>query len=417
MTKQNVVIRSDYKLALKNNDRNISHLYSDKKCVERLLSYYSDDKKSMMNMLDYFKGKINKHEKINLVLEDGHYAFKEEYDRRQRYINKQFENSNVWRLVISLEKEFVEKNISWRELEKKLAKEVLPKFFKKMGFEDSKKICYQFSLHMNTRHPHFHIAFLERTANTRGYDNSLQYRRHGTIPKNCIKFLMNEMTLCIERESHFRPLSINLSKDLDELKKYFDVNNKDFILYDKENILLEEKILQLGKKLFVSRGSNIIKYNSIKDEDIKKLTTEIKNEIFSKKELNISKNGFNKSIERMNVYLIELAKRNKIKKSDLSYTLNKEKYLNNYIFNAIVNYSLSHYKKESSKVVDSKSILEAIILKVYSKNSKMTKKEIIKNSFNNNYQLSNEVIEAIKNINREMEQAAEEFYKIKALYK
>ena len=212
MSRQSIIVRSDFKLALNNNDRNLSSLKKDKQCIDSLLDYYSDDKKSMMSMLDYFTGKINKHENINLILEDGHYATKEEYERRKKYINKQFNNSNVWRLVLSIDKDLVESNIKWKDLEVKLAKEILPNFFKKMGFEDNKKMCYQFSLHMNTKHPHFHIAFMERSPNTRGYDNLLQYRRNGKIPNNCIKYLMNETILCIEREKKFRPLSVNLSK-------------------------------------------------------------------------------------------------------------------------------------------------------------------------------------------------------------
>lgn len=168
MSKHDVIIRSDFKLALSNHDRNRKNFNRDKKYVNNILDYFSDDKKKIMSMLDYFTGKINKYEEINLVLEDGHYATKEEYEKRKKYIDKQFNNSNVWRLVISPDKELVENNITWRELEIKMAKEVLPKFFKKMGFEDPNKMCYQFSLHTNTKHPHFHIAFLEKSPNIVG---------------------------------------------------------------------------------------------------------------------------------------------------------------------------------------------------------------------------------------------------------
>ncbi len=196
-----------------------------------------------------------------------------------------------------------------------------------MGFEDSKKMCYQFSLHMNTGHPHFHIAFMERSPNTRGYNNSLQYRRIGKIPNNCIKYLMNETILCIEREKKFRPLSVNISKDFEELKKFFNPQDKNFILYDKNNISLEEKILMLGKKLdeINKIKDNKLKYNSIKDEEIIKLTNEIKHDLFSNKKISLSKSEFNKSIELMNKYIIDLSKRNHLKITDLSYTLNKEK--------------------------------------------------------------------------------------------
>jgi hypothetical protein len=283
-----------------------------------------------------------------------------------------------------------------------------------MGFEDSKKMCYQFSLHMNTKHPHFHIAFMERQPNTRGYDNSIQYRRSGKIPNNCIKYLMNETLLCIEREKKFRPLSVNLNKELDNLKKYFNPNDKNFILYDKNNILLEEKILVLGKMLDEINliKDNKIKYNSLKDKEIIKLTAEIKNELFNNKNLEISKNEFNSSIISMNNYLKNLAIRNNVKLIDLSYTKNKEQYLDNYVLNAIVNYANKHYIKEKSKIISPNNILHSIILNVYKKNKQINKKEIIENSFRNNYKLKTEIINSIKNINREMEDAAKEFYKI-----
>ena len=419
MSKQSIIVRSDFKLAINNNDRNPSSLKKDKQCINSLLDYYSDDKKSMMSMLDYFTGKINKNENINLILEDGHYATKEEYERRKKYISKQFNNSNVWRLVLSIDKDLVESNIKWKDLEVKLAKEILPNFFKKMGFEDNKKMCCQFSLHMNTKHPHFHIAFMERSPNTRGYDNLLQYRRNGKIPNNCIKYLMNETILCIEREKKFRPLSVNLSKELEELKQYFNPNDKNFILYDKNNILLEEKILTLGKRLeeINKNQNNKLKYNSINDEQILKLTNDIKNDLFNDKSLNILKSKFNESVLTMNNYLKDISKRNNIKYTDLSYTLNKEKYLNNYIYNAIVNYANKHYKKQEGKIISSNDILQSIILNVYRHNKKVTRKDIIRNSFNNNYHIKQETIEAIKNINREMDEVAEEFYKINDLIK
>lgn len=363
-----------------------------------------------MNMLDYFTGKINKHDNINLVLEDGHYATKEEYEKRKKYINKQFNNSNVWRLVISLNKEFVDNNIKWQNLEKKLAKEIIPKFLKRMGFEDSKKMCYQFSLHMNTKHPHFHVAFMEKMPNTRGYDNKLQYRRIGKIPNNCIKYLMNEIVLCIEREKCFRPLSITLSNDITDLKKYFNPKDKNFVLYDKNNILLEEKILLLGKRLNeLHKNNNTIKYGSIKDLEVHKLISEIKYELFGRKDIGISKNNFNKSIMNMNNYLKRIAKTNNIK-ADLSYTSSKTDYLKSYISNSIINYANKHYKIEKNKVLDTNDILKSIILNIYKKNTNLTKKKIIKNSFNKKYVCTSEMIDAIKNINREMEKIAESFF-------
>ena len=416
MSKSNIIVRSDFKLSLSNVDRHERNIESDKRIVNNLLNYYADDQKRILNMLDYFTGKINKHEDINLVLEDGHYASKEEYKNRKKYIDKQFKKSNVWRMVLSVDKELVDNNIIWRELELKLAKEILPKFFKKMGFEDAKKMCYQFSLHTNTSHPHFHIAFLERSPNTLNQKNELMYRRKGEIPVNAIKFLMNETTLTIERNNKFNPLATSINNEIDDLKKYFNPKEKNFVLYDKKNILLEEKILALGKLL--DKVKNIdkrIKYNSITDEEIKRLTQEIKDEIFERSnKLNISRSEFNKKIKDMDNYLMDVSKRNNInlKNIDLSYTKNKEKYLNNYILNSIVNYANYHYEKESKSILIKDDVIRSIILNIYNRHKKLSKKQIVVNSFNNNYVLTNEFKNAIRNINKELEEAAEEFYNI-----
>lgn len=247
----------------------------------------------------------------------------------------------------------------------------------------------------------------------------IQYRRSGNIPEHCLKYLMNEVTLTIEREKHLRPLSIQLSSDIDELKKYFSPKDKNFILYNKQNILLEDKILRLGKMLSENQdleANKKIKYNSIKNDEINNLTKDIKKDIFNlKNELSISKDNYKSSIKAMNDYIIDLSKRNNIKKVDLSYIKSKDKYLDNYILNAIVNYSKNHYIYEKTKLLNENNILKSIILNVYRNNSNINKKSIIKNSFNNNYQLSSEVINAIKNINREMDKAAEEFYKMNDL--
>lgn len=418
MSKQDIIVRSDFKLALNNPDRNKYTINHDKSTINNMLGYYSDDKKRVMNMLDYFTGKINKHEDINLVLENGKYATSQELKNRQKYINKKFEKSNVWRLVISVDKELVDNNIKWRDLEEQLAKKILPRFFKKMGFEDPKNMCYQFSLHMNTNHPHFHIAFMEKKPNTLSYNNKLMYRRKGEIPIEAIKFLMNEMILTIERKGKFTPKSIAINEDIEELKKYFNPNDKNYVLYNKDNILLEEKILTLGQKLedIDKLKINKIKYNSIDNKEINDLVKEIKKEIFElNPKLKQYKENFKRSINDMNKYLIDLSERNNIKNIDLLYTRNKEKYLDNYILNAIVNYSKTHYINEKRKLLNENNILKSIIVNVYRNNNHINKKSIIKNSFNNNYQLSFEVVNAIKSINREMNKAAEEFYKMNEL--
>lgn len=162
MTKEKIVVRTSFKLSLNNPDRRKGTSVSDIKYLSGIMDYFIDDKKKALNMLDYFTGKINKKEDINLVLENGEYATEEELEKRRKYISKQFQNSNIWQMVLSVPSELVDKNITWRDLEIKLAQQILPKTLKKMGFENIKNISYGFSLHMNTKHPHFHIYFMEK---------------------------------------------------------------------------------------------------------------------------------------------------------------------------------------------------------------------------------------------------------------
>lgn len=422
MNSPKVIVRTGYKLSLNNPDRSKLYNTKDINYVNGIIDYFSDDKKRVMNMIDYFTGKINKSEDINLIDENGNYFKKENIQKRKQFINKHFYDSNIWQIVLSVDKKLVDQNMSWENLEKKIAKEILPKVFKKMGFVDSKNMCYQFSLHTNTKHPHFHISFMEKQPNTRSFKNpnKLVYRRKGKIPQDVVKFLKNETVLAIERESKFKPMSYSINQDLDELKKYFDPKDKNFVLYDKQDILLEEKILNLGKLLNerdISYNSKI-KFNSIKDKEIINLTKEIKKEIFKKnKDLEIPLSMFNDSINRMNKYMSDISKMNKIKKSDidLSYTNYKEKYLNNYVLNSIVNHARYSYNN-NKKILSTNDVIQMIILNNYRKKQNYSKKDIVRNSLTNSginrYQNKRDIKAAIKNINYEMDQAAEEFSKL-----
>lgn len=421
MTKPRTIVRTDYMLSLNSPDRMKFTKDKDIKYVDGILDYFSDEKKRALNMIDYFTGKINKNDNINLILENGKTATEEEKLKRKKYINKQFKNSNIWQIVLSLDETFVDKNISWEDLEVKLAKEILPKVFKKMGFEDPKKMCFQFSRHMNTKHPHIHIAFMERSPNTLSKDGRLIYRRKGKIPQSVIKFLKQETCLSIERNSKFKPMATNINKDIEEFKKYFSPNSYNFVLKDKSNLLLEEKILTLGKLLHDREISHDqrIKFNSIKDNEIKELTKEIKNSLFaSNSDINLSKSNFNNSIKMFNDYICELGRSNRIGKRnlDFSYSNNKEKYLDNYILNSIVNYSKYHFTSELKKIkIKSDDVIQSIILNNYKKNQKYSKKDIVQSYLSkssNKYKNQRDIKRAINNINNEMEEAVAEFHKL-----
>lgn len=418
MTKQKIVIRTQYKLSLNNPDRLKIYKDKDQKYVDGVIDYFADDSKRALNLVDYFTGKINKHEDINLIMENGKYATQEEKEKRKRYIAKQFNNSNLWQIMLSIPKELVDENISWEDMDQKVAKKILPEALKRMGFKDLKNMTYGLSRHMNTKNPHYHIYFMEKKPNTLKQNKSIGYRRKGKIPRKVINYIKNETVLTIQRESKFKPLSIDINMDIEELKKYFNPKTRNFVLYDKENILLEEKILQLGKLLDerdISYNSRI-KFNSIKDTEIKQLTNDIKDYLFRKnRNLIYTKEDFNKRIDNMNVYLTTIAKSNGLKKSDidLSYTENKELYLNNFVLNAIVNHARYHYRKNKDIMINSNDVIQAIILNNYKKKKLVSKREIVKDSLTSrSYQNKTRVRNAIRNINDEMDRASEEFSKL-----
>lgn len=253
---------------------------------------------------------------------------------------------------------------------------------------------------------------MEASPNTKNKHNELRYRRYGKIDRSDINWLKNDVVLTIEREKQFNPKATLINQDINNIKKVFDYKNSNFILYDKKNILLEDKILELGKLLeekYISENKKI-KFNSIKSDEIKSLTKETKDEIFSSNnELKLSKSSFNDSIKRMNDYFIHIAKSNNIKSTfvDLSYTKNKQIYLDNYILNSLVNYARDNYKK--NKILTSNSVFKSLVYKVYKENKHITKHEIVRNYFKNNYHLTNQVRNAIKNINKEKEEASKEF--------
>ena len=366
MTKSKIVIRTQYKLSLNNPDRLKTFKDKDQKYVDGVIDYFSDDSKRALNLIDYFTGKINKHEDINLIMENGKYATPEEKEKRKRYISKQFNNSNLWQIMLSIPKDLVDKNISWEDMDEQVSKKIIPEALKRMGFKDLKNMTYGMSRHMNTNNPHYHIYFMEKKPNT---------------------LRQNKTT-------------------------------RNFVLYDKENVILEDKILRLGKLLDerdISYNSRI-KFNSIKDDEIKQLTRDIKEDLFKKnKNLVYTKDDFNKRIDNMNNYLTSVAKNNGLKKSDidLSYTNNKEKYLDNYILNAIVNHSRYHYRKNKKLVIDSNDIIQAIILNNYRKNKNYSKKNIVTNSLTSKtYMNKTKIRNAVRNINDEMEKASEEFSKL-----
>ena len=425
MTSPKVIFACKYYLSLNSKDRYIKPTKRfQEQSINGMFNYFSDVKKKAVNMFDYFEGKINKEEKVNLVLENGEYATEEDIKKRKKDYCNYFKDSNLWLGVISFNNDYIDESIELRELEKKIAKEVMPKFLKKCGFKDMKNMSYQIALHTNTDNYHFHISFIEKKPNYILSNGKLDYRKKGLITKEERNYLKNEIIHTIDRHREFTPLVINANKEIEELKKYFKPKERNFVLRDIDDLVLEENILKLGRLLDDKRKDNIqkIKYNSIYDKDIKDLTKKIKKYLFKNKKSDLynQEKKFEESLNKINKYFYKINKENNIKtkfKSD--YSKNKELYVDNFIYNAIVNNAIYRYKwlkNGNIKGLTKDDLIQESILKIYRKKKNNSKFDILldflKNNDSNRFKTKRKVEQSLKNINIEMEEAVTEFSKL-----
>jgi hypothetical protein len=418
-----VVFNYKFELAINNPDR---HKKNTKKIIKNttgMFDYYSDEEKQAMNLFDYYTGVINKKERMNLILENGKLATKSDIEKRKKEYVKYINNSNLAKCVVSFNNDYINENIDIHKLEQKMVKEVIPMFLRKCGYVDIKKMSYQLSLHTDTDNLHFHFSFIEKAPNFAYANRKIGYKRKGIISEDEINFLKNEVEHVIEKEKIYTPLLKETNKEIEELKSYFNPNEKNFLLKDKKDLILEENILRLGQLLYEKRGedSKRIKYNSIRDNEIKDLTKKIKNYIFSKKNIEFQNDykNFQNSLKEINNYFYKIAKDNNIKDTKLDTTLidSKQEYIDNYIYNSIVNHANYLYKNKSKNILNENKIIEEIVLKEYLKNKKQSRYNILKNylsnssnklKFKNRYKIE----QAIKNINNEMDDAQKEFSKL-----
>ncbi len=420
-----VIFNSLYTLGLNNVDNKFSNKKKSIKRVLGMYDYYTNEEKRVMSMYDYYTGKLTKENTVNLVLENGKYATADEVERRKKRAVKYLENSNLWQGVLSFNNDYLTQNIDIHKLEKELATSILPMFFKKCGFKDTNKMFYQIALHTDTDNLHFHFSFMEKEPNYLYSKNKVGYRRSGNLKQSEIDFLKAQVVHAIEKEKIYTPLLKETNKEIEKLKKYFNPKEKNFLLYDKKDLLLEEKILTLGQKIYFYREGSLgkVKYGSIKDKEIQALTRDIKNYIFSKDNNDFKREyaNFKTSLNKINSYFHKIYEDNNIKNIEVDTSLidSKNKYVDNYVYNAIVNNALYNYengKKKFNKISEN-DLIQEIILKHYLKNKKQNKYDILKNylsknsarqRFKNKYEIEN----AIKNINYEMEEATKEFSKL-----
>ena len=440
----NVVFKSKYCLALNSRDnKNQSLNYKEDrlKDVDDMIDYFSNEKKKTVGMFEYYMGHT-RGEKYNLILENGNYATKNDVKKIKENYKKYIENSNLWKGILSFKKEYLDENIDIKTLEQKIAKEVMPQFLKYCGFKDIKNMSYVFSIHTNRKHqPHIHFAFIEKKPNYLYCDNKLNYRRKGKITLDEQRYLKRLVDLAIQREKYYTPLLKKTNEDIDYLKSYFNPKERNFTLRNVSEIYVEEDILKLGELVKKYREQNNqaskkIKYNSIKNnelgKEIKSLTKEIKKYLFNDATsiLYASRKDINKDLEKLNDYFDELNRNNNIEEltTNNSIVSKKEEYIDNYIYNSIVNHSLYRYEHISMVVKSKNSIdkitIEDLIQEIAYQNSKKNKyndkqrrKLVLDNYFKGNSSISkfpskHQMEKALKNINYEMEKASQEFSKL-----
>lgn len=435
-----VIFACKFTYGLNNLDNKAKTIFTDytnylKDDISHLTDYFSDKKKEIVGMIDYYSG-MKQEKEVNLVLENGQYATVKQKIKLEHDLLKATENSNLWKGIVSFNNDWINQKIKIKDLEQIFAKEVLPKFFKKCGFVDEKKMRYCFSLHGNTDNLHIHFAFVETKPNCVNRDGKIFYRRKGQLSKEERDFLKNEMILAIERKSLVTPMITELNKEIDQLKKYFNPLEKNFILKDITNIRMEQKIIELGFLITEYRHNNgkKIKYGSIRNDDlgkrIKELTKEIKHYLFYNPSSGLYKQQevVQKNIKRLNNYYDNLNKENhietKVKNNEL--VLSKEKYVNSFIMNSIVNHALYKtnrlYNIVKSKSSKNKILLNDLLQELAFENAqKYSGKDvrfiILKNNLSGKelkekYQLNHEICLALKKVNAEMEEYAKDFHEL-----
>ena len=302
MTSPKVVVKIQGDYSLNNVDRKTKNVNKINNATTNMFDYYGNEEKRLLNMFDYYNGTLTKDNYVNIMLENGKYATKEDIEKRKIQYLKYIENSNIWKCVISFNNDYLEKNIHYEKLEKALMKEILPMFFKKIGFIDINNMSYQIALHSDTDNLHYHFSFIEKKPNFK-YIDKVGYRRKLKINENDINFLKNQIVHYIEKEKIYTSLLKETNKDIDKLKKYFDNKEKCFVLKNKNDLILENKIYELGKLLYNSNkiSDNKIKYNSLKSKEIKNLTREIKKYIFgTNKNISQDYKVFNHNLNKIN---------------------------------------------------------------------------------------------------------------------
>ena len=177
-----------------------------------------------------------------------------------------------------------------------------------------------------------------------------------------------------------------------------------------------------------------VKYGSIKNNEIgleiKSLTNEIKKYLFDDKSsiLYKEKSKVNNDLKKLNNYYLKINEQNHFEKNlkENKLVITKEKYIDSFISNAIVNHAMFRtnkiYNTLKTKNTENKITLDDLLQELsYEQYQRYKNKDLklilLKNNLsgNTNYQkfiISQNVMKAVKNLNEEMEEYAKEFHEL-----
>ena len=398
------------------------------------------------SMFDYFMGskKLDSVMKDNqmkreemAMLKNGKYVLDKDVPIMQKRWSNYIEDSNIQLTVLSFYQDYIDKNINIKDLQKKIATDVMPKFLNYCGYENPiKNLEWVVALHSDRENNyHFHIAWVEKNKCYKTKNGSLEHRIRLTLDDKEINFLKRQATLTIERNRLYKLALIELNKDLEGLKKYFNPKDQNFTLKNIKGLELEEKIVKLGFLLNQIKDTKrkYIKYNSIPNneigKEIKKLTREIKKEIFKSPQIKDAKKQIYKAIDNINDILVDIDKRNNISEIGFESALEnkiiqgKMDKSDTYILNAIANHALYNFNYHKNKINKSNFKLEDIINQIAdenfkeeyhnikSKSLKKYKRKVL-NSFLSGGKYKNKFVKAMERLAYKQDQAAEQFYEM-----
>ena len=398
------------------------------------------------SLFDYFMGGKKSDEVMNenqmkreemAMLKNGEFLLDKDVPTMQKRWCNYIEDSNIQLTVLSFNQNYVDENISVKELQKKIATDVMPKFLSYCGYENPKEnLEWIVALHSDRENNyHFHISWIEKNKCYRNRNNKLGHRIKLTLSDNERNFLKRQASLTIERKKLYTPAIIELENDFADLKKYFNPKDHNFTLKNIKDLELEEKIIRLGFLLNKIRSTDkkYIKYNSLPKDaigrEIRKLTSEIKKELFKNLKLQNAKKEIYNSIDKINAILIDIDKRNNI--SDVGFEnaidnkMIKEKLEknDNYILNSIVNHALYNFDNKKKKIKKNNFTLEDLINQFvyedYKKSFDLKKNKTVKQfkinvlkNFLKGKTYKSKIMYAFDRLSYEQDKAAEEFYKM-----